>query len=195
MSEVDEKKSLVDKLQDNYRLVIIDDDDLREVNSYKFNLLSLYILISTAIVLIGALAISLIIFTPVKKMVPGYGDINNNAEYVELRRKVDNLEETIEAQEVYNKGLTNMLRGMSPDGDNTKLDESSKIALSNSVLVDQPITSVKKADVDEAKKTNELSQLIFATPLTGKISAEFDPANEHFGIDIIAPKNTAIKAI
>jgi murein DD-endopeptidase MepM/ murein hydrolase activator NlpD len=191
MSEVSEKKSLVDRLQDNYRLVIVDDDDLREVNTFKFNLLSLYILVSSAIVLIGALAVSLIIFTPVKKIVPGYGDINNNAEYVELRRKVDNLEEIIEAQEVYNKGISNMLKGMSPDSESAdKSKDTSDIKLK-----DQPVTSVIKADVDEAKKTNELSQLIFATPVSGKISAAFDLANEHFGVDIIAPKNTAIKAI
>ncbi len=196
MSEVDEKKSLLDRLQDNYRLVIVDDDDLKEVNTFKFNLLSLYILLSTAIILVGALAISFIIFTPIKKMIPGYGEINNNAEYIELRQKVDNLEDLVEAQEVYNKGLSNMLKNIGPD-DNTESNNNNiqKDKAATKTLVDQPVTSVIKADVDEAKKTNELSQLMFATPLTGKISAAFDPDSEHFGVDIIAPKNTAIKAI
>ena len=194
MSEVGEKKSLVDKLQDNYRLVIIDDDDLKEVSTFKFNLLSLYILLSTMIVLIGALAISLIVFTPVKKMVPGYGDINNNAEYIELKLKVDNLEEIVESQDVYNKGLLNMLKGMTPDDTNSTI-EPGKETVNTEDIKDVPVTSVKKLDIEDAKKSNELAQLIFATPLTGKISASFDPEKEHYGIDIVAPKNTAIKAV
>lgn len=194
MSEVGEKKSLVDKLQDNYRLVIIDDDDLKEVSTFKFNLLSLYILLSTIIVLIGALAISLIVFTPVKKMVPGYGDINNNAEYIELKLKVDNLEEIVESQDVYNKGLLNMLKGMTPDDTNSTIESGNK-TVNTEEIKDVPVTSVKKLDIEDAKKSNELAQLIFATPLTGKISASFDPEKEHYGIDIVAPKNTAIKAV
>jgi murein DD-endopeptidase MepM/ murein hydrolase activator NlpD len=194
MSEVGEKKRLVDKLQDNYRLVIIDDDDLREVSTFKFNLLSLYILLSTMIVLIGALTISLIVFTPVKKMVPGYGDINNNAEYIELKRKVDNLEEIVESQEVYNKGLLNMLNGMSPD-DTADSKESENDKSKNNEAKDRLVTSVKKLDIEDAKKSNELAQLIFATPITGKISAAFDPETEHYGIDIVAPKNTPVKAV
>ena len=59
-ADVENKRSLLERLQDNYRLVVIDDDDLKEVNTFKFNLLTLYILLSTLLVLIGALAVALI---------------------------------------------------------------------------------------------------------------------------------------
>ena len=39
-----------------------------------------------------------------------------------------------------------------------------------------------------------LEQLYFIAPLMGEISAGFDPDRNHFGIDILAPKNTAVKA-
>lgn len=193
MSVVDQenKRSLLERLRDNYRLVVIDDDDLKEVNTFKFNLLTLYVLVSTIMVLIGAMAISLIIFTPIKRMIPGYGDISDNSQYLELRQKVEDLDEQMKAQEVYNNGLRNLLTGVGAD-------PTLASALDTNVEVESAeikVTAIKNTDVKEASKTQELNQLVFATPLTGSVSAGFDTNIEHFGIDIVAPKNTPIKSV
>jgi murein DD-endopeptidase MepM/ murein hydrolase activator NlpD len=192
----EENRSLLERLRDNYRLVVIDDHDLKEVNTFKFNLMTLYILLSTLMVGIAILAVSLIIFTPIKRFIPGYGDTKDNSAYIELKRKVEGLEETIKAQEVYIGGLSNFMNGVASDS--IVLDESEEGSVEEAVDEnDAPkqVTSVITSDVLEAKKTNELSQLMFATPISGEISAAFNPDIEHFGVDIIAPKNTAIKAV
>lgn len=36
--------------------------------------------------------------------------------------------------------------------------------------------------------------MFFTPPLTGEISAKWSPEKKHYGVDILAPKNTAIKA-
>lgn len=178
--DIENKRSLFERLRDNYRLVVIDDHDFKEVNTFRFNLLTLYTLISTIVVALCTLAISLIIFTPIKRFIPGYGDIEDNTAYIELRKKVDEMEEAMKAQDVYNLGLRNLLKGISDDAVSTETKE---------------VTSISNASVQEANKTSELSQFVFANPISGKISAPYDPKIQHFGVDILAPKNTAIKSI
>lgn len=192
LADIDNKRSLFERLQDNYRLVVIDDDDLKEVNTFKFNLITLYILISTLLVITGAIAVALIFFTPVKRLVPGFDAGSDNSQYVELRRKVDELEELLQAQDVYNKGIGNLLQGIEPGvvPQNTENSEGIDEEVSNTA-----ITPINNAQAEEAEKTKELNQFVFATPITGTLSAKFDPDIEHFGSDITAPKNTAIKSI
>ncbi|HRO72147.1 MAG TPA: M23 family metallopeptidase, partial [Saprospiraceae bacterium] len=67
---------------------------------------------------------------------------------------------------------------------------------------DQPSTTlvltpelVDKADVKETSRTKELNFLKFASPLYGKVSAGFQPDIQHYGVDILAPKDTPVKAI
>ena len=192
-ADIDNKRSLFERLQDNYRLVVIDDDDLKEVNTFKFNLITLYILISTLLVITGAVAIALIFFTPIKRLIPGFEITNDNSQYVELRRKVDELEELLQAQDVYNNGLGNLLQGMEPGvAPAASEEDADEEAPSN---VKDAVTPINNALAEEASKTKELNQFVFASPLTGTMSAKFDPDIEHFGSDITAPKNTAIKSI
>ena len=40
-----------------------------------------------------------------------------------------------------------------------------------------------------------LEQMYFSSPLSGEISAGFQPDTKHYGVDIVAPENTAIKSI
>ncbi|MFZ1788523.1 MAG: M23 family metallopeptidase [Saprospiraceae bacterium] len=192
-ADIDNKRSLFERLQDNYRLVVIDDDDLKEVNTFKFNLITLYILISTLLVITGAVAIALIFFTPIKRLIPGFEITNDNSQYVELRRKVDELEELLQAQDVYNNGLGNLLQGMEPGVAPAASEEDTDEETSSNVK--DAVTPINNALAEEASKTKELNQFVFASPLTGTMSAKFDPDIEHFGSDITAPKNTAIKSI
>lgn len=178
--DIENKRSLFERLRDNYRLVVIDDHDFKEVNTFKFNLITLYTLVSTIVVALCTLAVSLIIFTPIKRFIPGYGDIEDNTSYIELRKKVDEMEEAMKAQDVYNLGLRNLLQGISTEEVSSETKQ---------------VTSISNANVQEANKTTELSQFVFANPVSGKISAKYDPKTQHFGVDILAPKNTAIKSI
>ena len=105
------KRKLWDRLRDTYRISILDDENLEEVGSYNLSLLSFYIFISVVALLLSTLVISFIIFTPVKRLIPGYGDITDNKKFIELSKKVDNLEEEISAYDTYIGGLKTMLTG------------------------------------------------------------------------------------
>lgn len=174
------KRSLLERLQDNYRLVILDDDDLREVTSFSFSLLIFYILLSSIFVLLTIIVVSFIVFTPVKRWIPGYGEIKENTEFVELTKRIDQLEKQVKAHDTYTLGLKNMLKSI----ESAEAEQKAR----------QP-EAINNRDVLESMKTRALDHLVFASPLSGSISAEYDPAIQHLGTDIIAPKGTAIKSV
>lgn len=175
------KKKWIEKLHHYYKIVIMHEEDLREVNSYSISLKNLYILTLTTFFLIAALIVSLIIFTPIKSLIPGYGKLENDKAYQELFTKVDELENQLKAQDIYTVGLQNMLKGIEQANFKNEANQTSK-----------PIIS---RDIRETEKTGALNQILFAPPITGSISNEYDPNTEHFGVDILAPKNTPVKAI
>jgi hypothetical protein len=60
------------RLRNRYRLVVMNEDTYEEVAVFKLNRLSVYIGLCTLFVLLVGLTVSLIVFTPLKKLIPGY---------------------------------------------------------------------------------------------------------------------------
>src|SRR5215213_1477641 len=89
------------RLRNNYRLVIINDDTYEEVVTFKLSRLSVYVVLSTFFVLLTGLTVALIVFTPLKMYIPGYGDVNTTKELRELKIKTDSLEQAMRQKDVY----------------------------------------------------------------------------------------------
>src|SRR5882672_3325799 len=68
------------RLQNRYRLVIMNDDTYEEVVTFKLSRLSVYVGLCTIFVLLTGLTVALIVFTPLKLYIPGYGDVSNRSE-------------------------------------------------------------------------------------------------------------------
>ncbi|HEX4374538.1 MAG TPA: hypothetical protein VHZ50_14650 [Puia sp.] len=103
--------STLKRLQNRYRLVVMNDDTYEEVVTFKLSRLSVYIFLSTIFVLLTGLTVALIVFTPLKVYIPGYGDVNNTKELRELKIQTDSLEEQMRYKDVYLQNLKNVLQG------------------------------------------------------------------------------------
>ncbi len=185
-------KKLKERLKEHFRLVILNDNTLEEVSTYRLNLLNLYLLISSVLVMVGLIVGSLIFYTPLKTFIPGYGDIEANNDFLELQQSTKSLENEISALSEYIERSKNRLNG-SDLGDEGKA----------------PITSIPAPlDIDFERETNtvlpsirkndqkaKLGQYYLLAPINGHISKDFMPNEKHFGVDILGPKNTAVKAI
>ena len=182
------KRKLLDRLRDTYRISILDDENLEEVGSYNLSLLSFYIFISVVAILLSILVISFIVFTPVKTLIPGYGDITDNKKFIELSKKVDELEKEVSAYDTYTAGLKNMLTGGIHNSSIEKIDSLAALKSIRPELVNQ-------ADLQETHRAKELNFLKLATPVFGAVAAGFQPDIRHFGVDILAAKDTPIKSI
>jgi hypothetical protein len=103
--------STLKRLQNRYRLVVMNDDTYEEVVTFKLSRLSVYIFLSTIFVLLTGLTVALIVFTPLKVYIPGYGDVNNTKELRELKIHTDSLEEQMRYKDQYLESLKNVLQG------------------------------------------------------------------------------------
>jgi hypothetical protein len=102
------------RLQNRYRLVVMNDDTYEEVVTFKLSRLSVYIVLSTIFVLLTGLTVALIVFTPLKLYIPGYGDVNNTRELRELKIRTDSLEQSVRYKDIYLQNLQTVLQGTKP---------------------------------------------------------------------------------
>src|SRR5215468_395853 len=116
-----EEDSTLQRLRNRYRLVIMNDDTYEEVVTFKLSRLSVYILLSTIFVVLTGLTVALIVFTPLKLYIPGYGDINTSKELREMKMRTDSLEESMQKKDQYLSSLKQVLQGSAT----VKLDTTS----------------------------------------------------------------------
>lgn len=203
------------KWKDLYRLVILREETLEEVGSYKLTLLNIYIALSSLIVLVSLCIVLLIFFTPLKKFVPGYGDPSENPAYMELYRKVQDMEKQLTAYEIYTSNFRKMIMGYDtldsaqepPAIVPSELQAYSAVDSEEGIYSSppdpgmegagdsSPDTSGRKVVLSQVGAGNTLNNLYLVPPVTGSVSSGFDAEIGHFGVDILAPKDTPVKAI
>ena len=63
-------------------------------------------------------------------------------------------------------------------------------------MENQDILTILSEDLNDVKGNNRpLAQLYFIPPVSGEISAGFMIDENHYGVDVLAPKNTPVKAV
>jgi len=118
-----EAGSSLKRLQNRYRLVIMNDDTYEEVVTFRLSRMSVYIAFSTLFVLLVGLTVALVVFTPLKYYIPGYGSASIGREYRQLKYVTDSLEKQVHYQTQYINDVKKVLSGdMSTTLDTTKLE-------------------------------------------------------------------------
>jgi len=200
-----------ERLQNTYRLVIMNDETFAEVGSYRLTLLNVYIAMSTIIVIIAVAVAVSIAYTPLKRYIPGFtGNSSSDQEIYELYRQVESMEKELEAHRTYAESVRKMLVGDVetaedvPQATNlvqdSSMEEIGRVAEDNQLRKEVEIAEIgSKAKSGRATNFSPrdvpLEQLFFSPPVTGEISAAFEIDKKHYGVDVLAPKNTAIKAV
>lgn len=201
------------KMKDTYRFVIINDETYQEVSSYRLTLLNLWVLISTVIVTVSAIVVALIVFTPIKTYIPGYS-ANNTDKVIELNQQVEVLQKELAANRLMTERVQKILVGdyqadfeiqeeeaaielnqpeaNFEDNEGFEIDQQLREDIDFEEIGD--IAKTYDPNVNFSRKDVPLERIIFTRPVRGSISAGFSVEEEHYGVDVIAPKNTAIKA-
>lgn len=214
-TEAQEQKPWLERLKHTYRLVIMNNETFEEIGSYRITLLNVYILLSTLFVVMFTVVLLMIAVTPIKRYLPGYVTEGNEREIREMARRVDSLGTLVEAYELYTLNFRKILVG---EGIQTEHDVDQTVDEDLSLENDSAFAELAASDVDrqlrqeieleeigqavqQSRTTNispkdlPLEQMYFMAPITGEISATFTPDdNKHYGVDVLAAKNTAIKA-
>lgn len=99
------------RLRNRYRLVVMNDDTYEEVVTFRLSRMSVYIAFSTVFVLLVSLTVALIVFTPLKYYIPGYGNAQIGREYRQLKYVTDSLEKQVSYQSQYIRDIKKVLSG------------------------------------------------------------------------------------
>ncbi|KYP13580.1 hypothetical protein [Flavihumibacter sp. CACIAM 22H1] len=102
------------RLRNRYRLVVMNDDSYEEVVTFKLSRLSVYIGLSTIFVLLTSLTVALIVFTPLKLYIPGYGSASATKELRQLKIRTDSLEQAMVYKDQYLLNIKRVLQGEEP---------------------------------------------------------------------------------
>ncbi len=153
-------------------------------------------------VLIGIL----VVFTPVKTLIPGYPSDKTRLEMKRNAVRADSLLKEIERKDRFFRGIKNIITGK--DFDNIASDSSKSEAipkgesvgfsrLHNDSLFRANYEAKEKYNLQVVpnKKTKTIDNILFYTPLRGIISTKFSIKKKHFGIDIIGKENSRVSAV
>ena len=110
MAKLDAGSTLM-RFRNRYRLVVMNDDTYEEVVTFRLSRMSVYVMLSTIFVLLVGLTVALIVFTPLKYYIPGYGNVKVDREYRQLKYVTDSLEKQVSYQTQYIDGLRKVLTG------------------------------------------------------------------------------------
>ncbi len=119
------------RLRNRYRLVVMNDDTYEEVVTFKLSRISVYIMLSSIFVILVSLTVALVMFTPLKYYIPGYGAASGGMEYRSLKYKVDSLEKQMSYQTKYIDNIKDVMAGDTKVKLDTTLLELPKVEISN----------------------------------------------------------------
>ncbi len=115
-----ESQHTLKRFRHRYRLVVMNDDTYEEVVTFKLTRLSVYILLSITFVLLVGFTIILLMFTPLKYYVPGYGSNTTRTQLINLKTRTDSLEQALQHKDIYLENLRKTLTGNIPIAKDTQ---------------------------------------------------------------------------
>jgi murein DD-endopeptidase MepM/ murein hydrolase activator NlpD len=195
-----QKGKLKQKLTDKYRLVVLNEDTFQERFSLKLSLLNVFVLGGVFSFLLILVTTFFITFTPIKEYIPGYSSTDLKIKATELAFQTDSLKRKLDILRDFTKALQPILTGEIEAEAIDSVNLFEKINIQDSLLnatredslFREKIESQDRFPIQNNAETNV--KIVFFAPLNGSISEGFDSQKNHLAVDIVAKKNTAVKA-
>ncbi|MAU49093.1 MAG: peptidase M23 [Flavobacteriaceae bacterium] len=198
-----ENKGFFKKLFNDYKVVVSSEDTFEEKFAFKASKINVFVLMLVYSVVLISFTISIVFFTQLRELVPGYSssDLLNRAIY--LTQKTDSLERQIELNNKFYKSIEDVLSGKTDEfieRDNIPIDSglNEKNLFSISPNSEDSILRNYVDSQDKFNLTkNELiiENKMFFSPIKGDITQAFNFEENHFAIDVAADIGTPVKSI
>jgi murein DD-endopeptidase MepM/ murein hydrolase activator NlpD len=188
------------KLTDKYRLVVLNEDTFEERFSLKLSLLNVFVLGGVFSFLLILVTTFFITFTSIKEYIPGYSSTDLKIKATKLAFQTDSLKRKLDVLQDFTKALQPILTGEieaeAIDSvnllDRINVQDSLLNATREDSLFREKIESQDRFPIQNNAATNV--KIVFFAPLNGSISEGFDAKKNHLAVDIVAKKNSAVKA-
>ncbi|MHC1708468.1 MAG: M23 family metallopeptidase [Bacteroidales bacterium] len=205
-SKKTDKKWLI-KLKDKYRLVLLNDNTLEEKLSIRLSRLNVFIVLGSITIFLIFITTYIIAFTPLREYIPGYASVSSQKAVYKLQLRADSLETAMNERDLYIENIKNIIAGRELI-DELPAKKDTNTDYRNITLKNSKEDSALRAEIEKDERfgisdqvTSEImpgrqnmSSFLFFTPIKGIVTNNFDPADRHYGIDIVAKKNEVIKA-
>jgi murein DD-endopeptidase MepM/ murein hydrolase activator NlpD len=194
------------KLHDKYRLVIMNDSTFERKISFRLTRMNVFIVGGAAVMFLIFTTSIIIAYTPLREFIPGYGDVNMQRELFKLTLKTDSMEKEIIRRNLYLLDLRYVIEGKDfPQTDMIKPLDTNYKKYKNLDFKISSEDSALRYEFENMDKYNlnfntgsegagAMSSFFFFTPIKGIVVNGYNPTKGHFGIDIAAKKNDAVKA-
>ena len=203
MKNQKQNKTFLKRIFNDYKVVVSSEDTFEEKLSFKANKINAFIIMLLYSIILIAFTISIVFFTQLREMVPGYSssDLLNRAIY--LTKKTDSLEQQIALNNKFYKSIEDVLSG--------NVDEfvsRNELSIDSNLINPDIFTispnlqdSILRQYVENEDKfnltNNELviENKMFFSPIKGEITQSFNLNENHFAIDIAADIGTPVKSV
>ena len=197
------RQLLKEKLFAKNRLVIVNEDTFAELFSLRLTLMNVFVVASSAAILIVTCTTFLIAFTPLREFIPGYASTKLKKDATQLALKSDSLSVALQKNETYIASIKQILTG---NLDFAKLSKDSIMATKSvekeAVPLEASPEEVKIRELaDKEDKYNLLEKaqakvnVVLFAPVNGTIIQKYSVKNKHLYLDVAVAKNTPIKSI
>lgn len=201
--KVKKRKEIKRKLLYKYRLVILNENTFEEKISFKLSRLNVFVTGSLLIIGLIGFTILLIAFTPLREYIPGYSSTKLKRQATELTYKTDSLVRILNYTNRYLDNIRMVLKG---DIENNQVNRDSlfeDFKLDPATIDLTPIKedSLLRAEValedkyNLFERTSEKTTLVLFPPISGTISQRYDAEKRHYAVDVVAPRETPVKAV
>jgi len=206
-----EKKKIrwTEKLRTKYRLVFMTDDTLEERFTFRLSRLNVFVALGTLTIVLIFLTSILIAFTPLREYIPGYTNVGLQKKLYELQLKTDSIERDLSNKDQFIRNLRDIIDGKDLTEDvpvprdsmkrysDIRIRRSAEDSLLRLEVESQGKYSLYRVESGENEgiKKSSIGSVLFFSPLKGVITSDYNPVTHHFGVDIVAKENEAIKAV
>jgi len=201
------KRSWRQRMKDRYRLIIYNDDTLKEVGFMRLTGFNFLWVLGLVTVVMSGLVYVLIAYTSIREFIPDYPDSNLRRMIIHNSQLVDSLEMEIQKRDRFFQNMSNIISGRDPldvgvGSPDDSIHEVKNINLSKSerdslmrVELEQEEQLNLAVSSNASKQEENSNTLFFYKPVNGVITNLFDAAQKHYGIDIVSKPNELVKSV
>lgn len=196
------KTSFFSAISEHFRLVLFDSSH-EEIGSARISRLQVFVIVFFLFLFSSCMTALVVAYSPLREYIPGYSPPHLSQDLITLSLQTDSLLEEVQLKEQKYLLIEKILRGESLN-DSIFFQDSTKILIEQTSLKASYKDSLFREEIEREGRFNvfseqeklslELVDIAFYAPLKGFISDSFDLEKGHFGIDVIAPENEAIKS-
>lgn len=201
MAKDPQKTTRVQRWRNKFRFVILNDDTFEEILTLRLSPLNIFTFSVLSIATTIALTTTLIAFTPLKELIPGYASSKLRREAIDLALKTDSLELALEYNQNYLNSIKRILQGEVIDTVLQELQNDTSVGNDPIVLSEPSAQDSAFREWVEEENAFTLSNRVpnldipqLFSPLEGVVTSSFDKSTGHYAVDIAAAKNTPIKS-